>query len=132
MARELAAVYHQVKFSEIEMIVPVPIHWSRACRRGFNQSELIAKALPQERLSTRALRRLRATRPQVGLTPEERRTNLTGAFKAHPGVTGRSVLLVDDVITSGGTARECARTLLNAGATSVALLTFCSVDLNPK
>lgn len=66
----------------------------------------------------------RATRSQAGLTLEERRTNLRGAFRASAEVKGASLVLVDDVRTSGATAIECARTLLEAGAIDVSLLAF--------
>lgn len=105
-----------------EIIVPVPIHWSRKCMRGFNQADLLC-----ERLDVRkdALIRSRRTRPQVGLTEEERLRNLQGAFQAHSVVEGKRVLLIDDVLTSGQTARECARALRAAGASEVGFLAFC-------
>lgn len=105
-----------------EIIVPVPIHWSRQCMRGFNQADLLC-----ERLDSRpdALKRTRRTRPQVGLNEEERLRNLDGAFRASPIVHGKRVLLVDDVLTSGQTARECARALTAAGAGEVGFLAFC-------
>jgi ComF family protein len=105
-----------------ELVVPVPIHWSRRCARGFNQAELLCERLDA---TPSALVRVRRTRPQVGLTEEERLRNLQGAFRADPRVAGKRVLLVDDVLTSGQTARECARALRAAGATEVGFLAFC-------
>lgn len=105
-----------------ELIVPVPIHWSRRCTRGFNQAELLCERLE---VSPHALVRSRRTRPQVGLTEEERLQNLQGAFRASPTVAGKRVLLIDDVLTSGQTARECARALRAAGASEVGFLAFC-------
>lgn len=106
------------------LIVPVPIHWSRRFARGFNQSDLLAKHLPGIR--SYSFLRIRATKPQVGLSPQQRLTNLRGAFRADASVKGQHVLLVDDVLTSGGTATECARALKAEGAASVLLLTVCS------
>lgn len=105
-----------------EFIIPVPIHWSRRCARGFNQAELLCDRLPAR---TDLLRRTRRTRPQVGLTEKERLHNLSGAFHASAEVAGKRVLLVDDVLTSGQTARECARALRAAGAHEVGFLAFC-------
>jgi ComF family protein len=108
-----------------DAIVPVPIHWTRRCERGFNQAELIARPLAPELFRPRLLRRVRRTRPQVGLTREERRLNLVGAFRALGPAPAR-VLLVDDVLTSGGTAIECAKALRAAGAREVSALLFAS------
>ena len=109
-------------------LVPVPLHARRLRERGFNQSELIAAEL--SRLSGRplcaeALSRARNTSAQTGLSAAQRRANVAGAFtpRRPSGVLGRSVVLVDDVHTTGATARACARALRQAGATSVRLLT---------
>ncbi len=106
-----------------DLAIPVPIHWSRRCQRGFNQSELLARALPNVSSS---LLRFKRTRPQVGLTAEQRLENLKGAFKARENIEGKSVLLIDDVITSGGTVLECARALRAAGAIEVNAIAFCA------
>jgi competence protein ComFC len=108
-----------------DMIVPVPIHWTRRCMRGFNQAEMLVERLPPELVASKALLRIKATRPQVGLSPDERRLNLLGAFAADSSVEGRRVLLVDDVVTSGQTARECARALRARGAAEVGVLALC-------
>ena len=106
-----------------DLVVPVPIHWSRQADRGFNQAELICECLPNVD-KTGGLLRIRATRTQVGLSIEERLNNLNGAFSANPGVSGKSVLLVDDVMTSGQTARSCAQALREAGASEIGILSF--------
>lgn len=103
-----------------DFVVPIPIHWSRRSTRGFNQSDLLASRL--DRVDPRALARIRRTKAQAGLTHEQRLINLEGAFRASPRVLGRTILLVDDVLTSGQTARECAKALRSAGATDVAIL----------
>lgn len=105
-----------------DLMAPVPIHWRRLCWRGFNQAELLASDLMTRR--SKALLRIRATRPQVRLSIEERRTNLTGAFRADHAVQQRAVLLVDDVFTSGSTAQACGEALKAAGAARVGILTL--------
>lgn len=107
-----------------DLLVPVPIHWTRLNARGFNQSERLAEALRGAVHAPGVLERVRATRPQVGLDRAERLENLRGAFRATSDVKGRRVIVVDDVMTSGGTANECARALKEAGAKSVALVAF--------
>jgi len=108
------------------LIVPVPLHKSRRHARGFNQSELIARAavrsLPQRlEVLEGALIRQRDTISQVGLSREERIQNVRDAFRvAQPSrVKGRDILLVDDVMTTGTTLSECARLLKEAGAERV-------------
>lgn len=107
---------------EYDLAVPIPIHWFRLAGRGFNQADLIASRLPNR---SPALRRVRATRPQAGLSTSERLKNLDGAFEVIADVKGKTILLVDDVVTSGQTARECAKVLRLAGAGEVGILAFC-------
>jgi ComF family protein len=122
---ELLAIHAELSsLCEADLVVPVPIHWSRRCTRGFNQSELLCESIRHSSVDLKLLRRSVATRPQVGLTPEERRNNLTGAFTTARPLKGETILLVDDVTTSGQTAAECAKTLIEAGAKQVRLLTF--------
>ena len=107
----------------IEMVVPLPLSRSRRRERGFNQAELLAEPVA-ERLRARwrpgALRKIADTPPQAGLSREARRRNLAGAFRARERtVRGRRVLLVDDVMTTGTTLSEAARTLRRAGAKRV-------------
>jgi ComF family protein len=108
------------------LLIPVPLHRSRRRSRGFNQSELIARAaakrLPQRlKVACDALVRQRDTVSQVGLTREERIANVRDAFRVADvaGVRGRDVMLVDDVMTTGTTFSECARILKQAGAERV-------------
>jgi len=105
-----------------ELVIPVPIHWSRRCQRGFNQAEVLCASIPRVQ---RTLMRIRRTRPQVGLSLDERAKNLAGAFRSESSLVGQRVLLVDDVFTTGHTARECARSLRAAGAAEVGVLAFC-------
>ena len=108
------------------LIVPVPLHKSKRSERGFNQAELIARAavkrLPQPiELATGVLVRRRATISQVGLSREERIANVSDAFRVRDRrrVQGRTVIVVDDVMTTGTTLSECARVLKQAGAERV-------------
>jgi ComF family protein len=108
------------------LLVPVPLHKSRCRSRGFNQSELIARAaarrLPQKlEVACGVLLRQRDTVSQVGLTREERIANVRDAFRVADAarVRGRDVMLVDDVMTTGTTLSECARVLKQAGAKRV-------------
>ncbi len=125
MAELLAASWRRSGLPDPHAVVPVPIHFLRRCSRGFNQSDLLADGFERGLVRPELLRRVRPTRPQVGLSREQRSRNLLGAFRASPAVAGLSVLLVDDVLTGGFTMRECARTLLEAGAANVAGLVFC-------
>jgi ComF family protein len=122
MAAQVAIRVRQVA-EENCLIVPVPLHRSRLAVRGFNQAELCSAQLSG--FDSSALRRIRATRPQAGLTLRERERNLEGAFWSSPSVAGRPIVLTDDVVTSGHTARECARALREAGAVSVGIVAFC-------
>lgn len=108
------------------LVVPVPLFKAKRRQREFNQAELIAcAALPllgaRFRLAPDILRRTRETLSQIGLTSHQRRENLRGAFAVARAqeVTGREVLLVDDVYTTGTTTTECARVLRKAGASKV-------------
>jgi ComF family protein len=117
----------------IDVIVPVPLYWWRQWRRGFNQSELLGRALSRRVGAplVAALRRTRSTAPQEGLSNTARRRNVTGAFLGRRGaldLQGKHVLLIDDVMTTGATASACALALKKAGAARVALLTVARVD----
>jgi ComF family protein len=117
---------------QVDLVVPVPMHWWRKWSRGFNQAELLARGVARRTgiPVTRALKRRRRTLAQAGLTLAQRRENLTAVFRvtARNRVEGRRVLLVDDVLTTGATASACAETLKRAGARSVVLLTLARVD----
>lgn len=112
--------------------VPVPLHWRRRWRRGFNQAEALALAvgrrhgLPVER---RCLARVRATPPQQG-NAAARRRNVLNAFVVRRAerITGKRLLLVDDVFTTGATANACAAALLAAGVAAVGVLTLARVE----
>ena len=119
-----------------DMIVPMPLHWRKRWQRGFNQAELLALEIGRRtNVPVRnALRRVRNTASQAGLTSSKRRENVSGAFQAARGgktrnaLHGRSVLLIDDVMTTGASAASCARALKRAGARQVTLLTLARAD----
>ncbi len=107
--------------SAVDLVVPVPLHPNRLRERGYNQSGLLASGFARligRKLDGRSLVRVRDTEHQARLTGEERRRNLKGAFKvvAPENVRGRSVVLIDDVLTTGATMDECTKALLTAGA----------------
>ncbi len=115
--------------TSIDSIMPVPLHRSRLRRRGFNQALLLAYPLSRDNdmpLCFDNLWRVRPTRPQVELSGEDRIKNVAGAFALRRPleVAGASVLLVDDVFTTGATLNECANVLKIAGAASVTALTL--------
>lgn len=117
------------------IVVPVPLFRDRQKTRGYNQAELLARAAVRRlrrsrpdwklELQTVALRRVRDTKAMFQLGPEQRRRNLAGAFAvgdaagSAAGVRGRDVLLIDDILTTGATANQCAKVLLEAGANAV-------------
>src|SRR5262249_8574446 len=109
------------------VMVPVPLHARKLRQRGFNQSEMIARAALKNiggsrlLLHEEMLERTRETQTQTGLTRHQRRENIRGAFAVTKpeDVQGREVLLVDDVFTTGTTVSECARVLRRAGASKV-------------
>jgi len=116
------------------LLAPVPLHRWRIWRRGYNQAGLIASALARRAgLEARLdlIERIKATPPLKGMSPKERREAVRGAFRIaprrKPELKGRTVVLVDDVYTSGATADGCARILKRAGAARVELLCWARV-----
>jgi ComF family protein len=106
------------------LIMPVPLHFKRLQERGFNQSLLLARHVSRALhidLDFLSLRRVRYTQPQTSLAKRERQQNVRGAFelKDQGAVKGNTVLLVDDVVTTGNTINECARILRKGGAQKV-------------
>jgi ComF family protein len=118
------------------LVVPVPLHRSKYAQRGFNQARSLAaealgflrKTHPEWRLTlaSSTLMRLRATESQAGLTPHMRRMNVRGAFSVSDpsAVTMRHVLVIDDIFTTGATARAASQALVRAGAASVWVATL--------
>jgi ComF family protein len=117
-----------------DALVPVPLHWRRLWSRRFNQSAALAGSVSQVcgvPVLFDALKRVRATPQQVGLSKPQRADNVQGAFRVPPErkalIAGRRLVLVDDVLTSGATVDTCARALLRAGAKHVDVLVFARV-----
>jgi ComF family protein len=120
--------------AEADLLVPVPLHWRRGWSRRFNQAGALAGAIAKQSavpVARDALRRIRPTEHQVGLSRAERASNVQGAFQVakerRAEIHGRRVILVDDVLTSGATTDACARALLRARAAQVDVLVFARV-----
>ncbi|MEL6288813.1 MAG: phosphoribosyltransferase family protein, partial [Pseudomonadota bacterium] len=112
----------------------IPLNRWRLLSRRFNQAALLATALGRETgwpVAVDALRRIKRTRTQVGLTANQRRSNVSGAFRVQPRyqaeIRDRNILLVDDVLTTGATIDAAARTLRRAGARRVNVVTVARV-----
>jgi ComF family protein len=114
-----------------DLILPMPLHARRLGRRGFNQALELARPLARAwglPIEVDALRRVRDTPAQSELDAEARRRNVRGAFQAREdAVSGRHVLLFDDVVTTGATVAEAGATLLDAGARAVRVLAVARV-----
>jgi ComF family protein len=118
--------------AEADAVTPVPLHARRLWTRRFNQAAALGREIARRAgkpFEPALLRRIKATRSQVGLSREQRVQNMQGAFRAAPAasVQGRRIALVDDVLTSGATANAAARALLRAGAAQVDLIVFARV-----
>jgi ComF family protein len=117
----------ELRWEEPDMILPVPLHYRRFLSRRYNQSALLAKELAEKLnrpLVTNGLKRIRMTKPQTKLSSQGRRDNVKGAFLADESlVSGRSLLLVDDVYTTGATVSAAVVELRRAGAKRIAV--FC-------
>lgn len=131
LARPLGAMLREFAVAHLDtdvydMLVPVPLHKVRLRDRGYNQSELLAReVLPAfgRAACCSDLKRIRPTRTQSTLKGKKRKANVRGAFAVEGDtVAGRTVLLIDDVVTSGGTVEECAKALKRAKAVSVDVL----------
>jgi ComF family protein len=130
----LARAWEALPEPESAIVAPVPLHPSRRRERGFNQAEVLARGLVRSlrkeksglRLVAGSLRRIRATVPQVGLSVRARRENVSGVFSVGrpEDVRNRTVVVVDDVMTTGATLSACAAALKRAGAARVLALSL--------
>lgn len=119
LGTEMARKAH---FADVDTVIPVPLHWLRKFRRGYNQAEVIAAELAKSlkaNLRTDVLARSRRTRSQTTLDADERLSNISGAFRVTHSIPARHILVVDDTFTTGATLSECWITLRRALGPSV-------------
>ncbi len=125
LAAPIGNLLMNLDIPESDAIIPVPMTKKGLLMRGFNQSVLIGKIISKRRhipILIDVLYKIKETPPQVGLSASERLKNLTGAFLAKGDLSGKSIILIDDVMTTGATVTECTRALLKAGAKEVIVL----------
>ena len=134
LGKDLALYAHRFSgndsalWQDVDLIVPVPLHRRKLGKRGFNQAQVLARILSEKKripMDGKALKKVRQSPPQTSLEAEDRVHNLTDVFRvAKPErVSGKTVLIVDDVFTTGTTLDECTRVLLEAGAREIRGLT---------
>jgi competence protein ComFC len=121
-------------YKDIEIFVPVPLHWSRRLARGYNQSLVLAKKLkhPTARISTDLVRIRRTKYQPMTASPAARARNVAGAFAVRYGhrFADKKVCLIDDIKTTGATLNECAKVLKEAGAVKVFALVLAVAGQN--
>lgn len=116
-------------YQEVDYLIPVPLHPSRLRERGFNQSELLAEVIGRDLdilLLNDTLLRIKATQSQTKLSREERIKNVKGAFAIidAPSFSNKTILLIDDMFTTGATINECAKVLKETKVKKIAVLTL--------
>jgi len=137
LARQLGELLRRAALERrltADVVIPVPLHHTRAIERGYNQSGLLARRVARTldaRFDAGSLSRIRAGRPQLELGREERAQNVREAFAVagrRHGLAGRRVILVDDVVTTGATVASCAAALAQAGAVCGAVLCLARAE----
>ena len=118
-----------------DVLIPVPLHWKRMLKRKYNQAALLAQKLAKKykkEYEPLILKRSKFTKSQGHLSAKDRKKNVKGVFmvKKNDKIKDKSILLIDDVFTTGATANECAKVLMQAGAKSVDILTLAKVVKN--
>lgn len=130
MARQMERAGARL-IAEADLILPVPLHWTRLWKRRFNQAAFLAQHLARasgKPYAPQLMKRVKRTPSQVGLDREARRKNMGRAFKVAKPLDGKAMLLVDDVRTTGATLAACTLALKKAGAARVDVLTFALVN----
>lgn len=127
--------FQDITFSDHSLIIPVPLHSKRLRERGFNQSLILARTIGRKwqiPVDFFSLKRHRLTLTQTGLNKTERKQNIKDAFEVRKkdNITGKNIILVDDVYTTGSTINECSKVLIKAGANKVTVLTLARVLQN--
>jgi ComF family protein len=132
LAKPLGKLLLNFDLPEMDGIVPVPLSIKRLRERGFNQSLLIARVISKKigtPLLMDTLLKKKDTLPQTGLSARERMLNLKNVFEIKGNVRGLRLLLVDDVMTTGATVKECSKELMKAGAKEVIVLTLARASM---
>lgn len=128
----MGKLFLNLEMPECDGIIPVPLSKSALRERGFNQSLLMARVISKKLktpLYMDMLLKRKDTLPQVGLSAKERMKNLKGAFKTSGKINNLRLFLLDDVMTTGATARECSKTLMSAGAKEVIVITLARAGM---
>lgn len=129
LSKPLSDIILHIEMPRVDAVLPVPLHEKRLRQREYNQSALITKYLAKSlgiEVLLNCLVKIRDTAPQVGLSSKDRRKNIKGAFdiKQRELIKGKNIMLVDDVVTTGATVRECSRVLKKAGAENIYVITL--------
>lgn len=124
--------FSDIDFTDYSLIMPVPLHIRRLRERGFNQALILARAIGKKYqipVNFSLLKRCKFTLTQTGLDKNAREKNIRGAFAVNDNtkIEGKNIILIDDVYTTGATINQCAKTLIKAGASKVAVLTLARV-----
>lgn len=127
LAKPLSEMMFTIHLPQADAMIPVPLHKKKLRKKEFNHSALLARYLSYNTgipLVLNSLVKIKDTAPQVGLNARQRRGNLKGSFKVvkRNSIEGKNIVLVDDVFTTGTTARECSRLLMKAGAKNIYVL----------
>ena len=129
LSKPLSDLLLKLKHPEVDSVIPVPLYEKRLRQREFNQSALIANHTARylgKTLLLNCLIKIKDTSPQVGMPATQRVKNLKNAFEVRNQslIHGKTILLIDDVFTTGATTRECSRTLKKAGAGDIFVMTL--------
>ncbi|MDR3031183.1 MAG: ComF family protein [Holosporales bacterium] len=127
----IIAAKYKTKIFDTDFIIPTPSHWSRILRRGYNPATIIAKELSKILnipVNANVLKRIRKTEYQKNKSISEREENVKGAFSCLRDISGKKVILVDDVFTTGATLNECSKILKSFGAKVIYCITIASTN----